>query len=495
MASLFKRPTGLTVFDHDEPYEDLYDPAEHEALPVEVPPVQVEPGSLQDLLFSQLVEGLRASMRHTESWMVRYLADQQSGVCAYCGLTLSVTGNRIDGAPRAMADLLVPLALGGTALEENRVLCCAECQNAKGGRDWLAFGRATDPVKLLARRREALLDGANHVLPLSVKGTDDAMHALRQRWAFPRFRVLAQAFGEVGYFGWDLRGLPNERGGAVRLRLRFEFGARDVSQSRFALFEVPPDRWYEAAWALVEENAVLVRPSMTDRERTAFPPFAPSSLALQERECLAPGGWHEHYERWHILLSGERWVQEARRVARWSMQAKPGQRAVEEQRRRALREKPLNDALAGLAQRLEDVRTGRAEPVASGAGRSVRSPGESAPLRRPLNPGLAQRQTAVVARHAAFLDALREGKPLPVREHEVVPVAPDAVEPSRAPLPLDVQDRLAALRERLLNPTSQATATGRTGDAVGRPGGVVDDAGGARDDALVTEGPAWGGAA
>lgn len=465
MASLFKRPTSLTVFDHDEPYEDLYDPTEHDAPPVEVPPVQVEPGSLQDLLFSQLVEGLRASMRHTESWMVRYLADQQSGVCAYCGLTLSVTGNRIDGAPRAMADLLVPLALGGTALEENRVLCCAECQNAKGGRDWLAFGRATDPVKLLARRREALLDGANHVLPLSVKGTDDAMHALRQRWAFPRFRVLAQAFGEVGYFGWDLRGLSNERGGAARLRLRFEFGARDVSQGRFALFEVPLDRWYEAAWALVEENAVLVRPSMTDRERTAFPPFSPSDLALDERERLAPGGWREHYERWHILLSGERWVQEARRVARWSVQAKPGQRVVEEQRRRALREKPVTDALAGLAQRLQDVRSGQADPTAPRAGSSVRSPGESAPLRRPLNPELAQRQDAIVARHAEFLDALREGKPLPVREREVVPVAPIPVEPMRVPLPLDVQARLAALRERLFNTTSQASATGRVGGA------------------------------
>ncbi|MCA8180706.1 HNH endonuclease [Burkholderia vietnamiensis] len=496
MASLFKRPATLTAFDHDDGFDDLYDAEDGLGQEVDVPPVQVVPGSLQDLLFSQLVDGLRASMRHTEPWMVRYLADQQDGVCAYCGLTLSVTGNRIDGAPRAMADLLVPLALGGSALEENRVLCCAECQNAKGGMDWLGFGRATAPAKLLARRREALLDAANHVLPLAVKGKVAAMDVLERRWAFPRFRVLAQVFGEVGYFGWDLRGLPNERSGEVRARLRFQFGGRDMSQGRFALYEVPLARWFEAAWSLVEENAVLVRPSMTDRERAAFPPFSPLHLDPDMRASLADDGWREHYERWHVLLTGDRWVQEARRVARWSVQAKPGQRVAQAKQRQVLREKPLADALARLAVNLDGLRTGKRAPASVPAERTGLAPGadlvgagSSVPTGlpdgstvlgpRPSNPARAQRHDRMVARHAAFREALRAGKPVPPREVE--PVAPAEAEPTRAPLPRDVQDRLAVMRERLTarlsttTPTTSTAATGRMGDARagGAPWGAV----------------------
>lgn len=446
MASLFKPPPGFSSFDHDDAYDELYDAEGYEGQPDDLPPVQVVPRSLKELFFSQLVECARQAMRHTEAWMVRYLADQQDGVCAYCGIALSVTGNRIDRAPRAMADLLVPMALGGTALERNRVLCCAECQNDKGGKDWIAFGRGTAPAQLLARRRDALLDGANHVLPLSVKGTTAAMNALKQRWAFPRFCVVAQVFEEVGLFGWDLRSLPSERTGAVRLRLRFEFGGRDVSQGRFALFEVPRERWHDAAWALVEENAVLVRPTMTAAEQAAFPPFAPGHLP------------NEHHERWHVLLSGERWVQEARRVERWSRQAKLGQRAVEQKRRAALREKALNDALAGLARRLEDVRNRKAEPVAPRARRTVGAGGSPATLRRPSNPELAQRHDALVAHHTAFLDALRDAKPLPIRA--VMPMVPVEVKPERAALPLDVQDRLDAMRERLINRGSTVLAGG-----------------------------------
>lgn len=491
MASLFKRPATLSAFDHDDGFDELYDAEDGLGQEVDLPPVQVVPGSLQDLLFSQLVDGVRASMRHTEPWMVRYLADQQDGVCAYCGLTLSVTGKRIDGAPRAMADLLVPLALGGSALEENRVLCCAECQNAKGGMDWLGFGRATAPAKLLARRREALLDAANHVLPLAVKGKVAAMEVLERRWAFPRFRVLAQVFGEVGYFGWDLRGLPNERSGQVRARLRFQFGGRDMSQGRFALYEVPIARWFEAAWSLVEENAVLVRPSMTYRERVAFPPFSPLHLEPEGRASLADDGWAEHYDRWHVLLTGDRWVQEARRVARWSVQAKPGQRVAQAKQRQVLREKPLADALARLAANLDDRRTGKRAPSSVPAERTRLAPGadlvgagSSVPTGlsdpRPSNTARAQRHDRMVARHAAFRDALRAGKPVPPRKVE--PVAPVEVEPTRAPLPRDVQDRLVAMRERLTarlsttTPTTSTAATGRTGDARagGAPWGAVE---------------------
>lgn len=491
MASLFKRPATLSAFDHDDGFDELYDVEEGLGQEVDLPPVQVVPGSLQDLLFSQLVDGVRASMRHTEPWMVRYLADQQDGVCVYCGLTLSVTGKRIDGAPRAMADLLVPLALGGSALEENRVLCCAECQNAKGGMDWLGFGRATAPAKLLARRREALLDAANHVLPLAVKGKVAAMEVLERRWAFPRFRVLAQVFGEVGYFGWDLRCLPNERSGQVRARLRFQFGGRDMSQGRFALYEVPIARWFEAAWSLVEENAVLVRPSMTDRERAAFPPFSPLHLEPEGRASLADDGWAEHYDRWHVLLTGDRWVQEARRVARWSVQAKPGQRVAQAKQRQVLREKPLADALARLAANLDDRRTGKRAPSSVPAERTRLAPGadlvgagSSVPTGlsdpRPSNTARAQRHDRMVARHAAFRDALRAGKPVPPRKVE--PVAPVEVEPTRAPLPRDVQDRLVAMRERLTarlsttTPTTSTAATGRTGDARagGAPWGAVE---------------------
>lgn len=491
MASLFKRPATLSAFDHDDGFDELYDAEDGLGQEVDLPPVQVVPGSLQDLLFSQLVDGVRASMRHTEPWMVRYLADQQDGVCAYCGLTLSVTGKRIDGAPRAMADLLVPLALGGSALEENRVLCCAECQNAKGGMDWLGFGRATAPAKLLARRREALLDAANHVLSLAVKGKVAAMEVLERRWAFPRFRVLAQVFGEVGYFGWDLRGLPNERSGQVRARLRFQFGGRDMSQGRFALYEVPIARWFEAAWSLVEENAVLVRPSMTYRERVAFPPFSPLHLEPEGRASLADNGWAEHYDRWHVLLTGDRWVQEARRVARWSVQAKPGQRVAQAKQRQVLREKPLADALARLAANLDDRRTGKRAPSSVPAERTRLAPGadlvgagSSVPTGlsdpRPSNTARAQRHDRMVARHAAFRDALRAGKPVPPRKVE--PVAPVEVEPTRAPLPRDVQDRLVAMRERLTarlsttTPTTSTAATGRTGDARagGAPWGAVE---------------------
>lgn len=491
MASLFKRPATLSAFDHDDGFDELYDAEDGLGQEVDLPPVQVVPGSLQDLLFSQLVDGVRASMRHTEPWMVRYLADQQDGVCAYCGLTLSVTGKRIDGAPRAMADLLVPLALGGSALEENRVLCCAECQNAKCGMDLLGFGRATAPAKLLARRREALLDAANHVLPLAVKGKVAAMEVLERRWAFPRFRVLAQVFGEVGYFGWDLRGLPNERSGQVRARLRFQFGGRDMSQGRFALYEVPIARWFEAAWSLVEENAVLVRPSMTYRERVAFPPFSPLHLEPEGRASLADDGWAEHYDRWHVLLTGDRWVQEARRVARWSVQAKPGQRVAQAKQRQVLREKPLADALARLAANLDDRRTGKRAPSSVPAERTRLAPGadlvgagSSVPTGlsdpRPSNTARAQRHDRMVARHAAFRDALRAGKPVPPRKVE--PVAPVEVEPTRAPLPRDVQDRLVAMRERLTarlsttTPTTSTAATGRTGDARagGAPWGAVE---------------------
>ena len=435
MVKPFQRMSGSTHGDDLDDFdlaEAAYDMPE--AWPEDVAPLPADDGDLPPLreyLMSLLAAKSQKPRQVVNSvdWLKDVLSSAQGGTCAYCGFKVVRAKAGTADARRAAQDLLIPLESGGTFAQANRVVACEVCVKRKRTQDWLSFRLAVNRSSLIAARREALLTCGNHVLPLSVKGEAAGKATLAQRWRYPRFPVMAQVFDTAGYLGWDTRDLASERGGEVRARLRFEFQGRDLSRGRFALFEIPRDRWHEAAWALIEENALLLRPDMSERAQVVHPPFTPEPMT------------NEHLERWWVVLTGERWLQESIRVARWSAQAKPGQKVFAAQRREALRMKPYEDARERVARLHESVRNGTLPPVELRPS-SVAPVLPSSDTARPLSPAMRTMLEQAAERQKAFLAAVREGRPLPRPIDPLrVAVAPEPM-PERKALPSALQASL-----------------------------------------------------
>lgn len=207
-------------------------------------------------------------------------------------------------------DPLIPLHAGGTRSSENLVVACSGCAKTKGNCDWLCFGQGVDRQALLKQREASLLLGSQHVLPLSIKTTDKAMIVFRERWRAPRFKVVAALFENQGLIAWDTHSLPTQSNGAWRLVLKTKFGATVLFDGRVLVFSIPPDRFHEALWALIESNALI--------ERVAFS----GGRAMVEHYQVFPDVEPEHLGRWDVLLTGNRWLVEVGRVRQWGQHAR-----------------------------------------------------------------------------------------------------------------------------------------------------------------------------
>lgn len=388
MSSIFAQAVARRTIAYDEHDEAWFDHAPDEPdHPVEVDPLPSLRDAFVDAVQADLIEAPHLTRKR---WVRKWIARNAAGGCMYCGHAMAVgdldTGSTLeeshnppsplssiiracavclsgtsveverawlalwnplhpDGLTakrrRAFMDTLVPLSAGGTSHLSNLALACTTCYAENGDRDWLSFGKAVDAPAFVANRREALRDAANHVLPLTVKGTRAARAVLTSRWAHPRFRAFAGVFDTCGFFAWDTRTLPPGRSGEVLLSLRFGFGATVTNDGEhLVVVEVPRDAWHDAAWMLVEENVLLHRVELSGRAAVVYREFRPS---LPE----------EHKERWWVVLSGKRWEREARRVKRWSDRAHVLQRDLESEELRGASRAPVQEVVSAALNRID----------------------------------------------------------------------------------------------------------------------------------------------
>lgn len=323
----FERRTTLSHDDEDYDDDFRIDEPDDDTSPVLIRP-------LHQIFLDALIEADEAAtLYRPHTWMRKWAARQQDARCAYCSAPVSVAAKVLPG--QAFVDLLVPVAAGGIANVENVVLCCPTCKSLKGAKDWLGFAKAFNRKAITAQRVKALMLSDNHVLPLSVKTRGVALDTFAKRFASPRFRVSAGVYQPAGFFAWDKDSLANARNGELLAQLRFGFGGKNLSTDRWGLFEVPRDRWHEAAWDLIEQNALLTAVEMSDVEEMTYPAF---THELED----------EHKERWFVRLPGERWLKEVRRVARWSTQAKPVRQAIVTEQAVANKRRPFEDAMRAI---------------------------------------------------------------------------------------------------------------------------------------------------
>lgn len=268
---------------------------------------------------SSLVETFRSAaleiLRQERAYRVRLqkkdverILVEQSERCLYCDAPIAL--HDTETKRRAVISELIPSALGG-GRGTNHLLSCASCELEKSGRDWLAWGKAVDVEAMTRRRSALLLDTLHHVLPLSVRSPAVGVKRLSERWASPRFRIFAQSFVERGLFALPL---GTDDGGASAILMR-GFGATRVEETDgdegLIVFVVDPKKFHDAAWELIQVNALVVPVTMAE---TYF--------------LYEPDLDDEHKTRWDIRLPGSRWRQECSRVREWCKQTRPLTRAA-----------------------------------------------------------------------------------------------------------------------------------------------------------------------
>lgn len=327
MSSVFARRNATRLPDFDEHECDVHDAPAFEPDPPADPVLPLREAFVQGVhLALQVVQRI-----DEKPWVRKYVKVHAAGGCMYCGRALSMTNGAQGG--RAVMDTLIPLSAGGTPALPNLVIACTTCYAEKGDRDWITFGRAMRPDLLTRNRRKALRYAANHVLPLTVKGTRAAERVFDARWENPRFRVFAGCFATSGFFAWDPLTLPPERRGEVVLSLRMGFGGTVSHDGGLVVVEVPRDAFHAAAWMLVEQNVLVEAVELPGRAAGVYLPYRPTLDA-------------EHQERWWVTLPGRRWEQEARRVARWTGQAHRLQQDLQREELQHAALRPMHDGFA-----------------------------------------------------------------------------------------------------------------------------------------------------
>lgn len=207
-------------------------------------------------------------------------------VCDYCQ-------RKIDRAtPRnAVIDYLVPLQLGGPAVNENRVLACPSCARSKGHKDlvsWKAFAsKGTEQSRqlLLAERSKVLATALNHLTHTRINAPKaTVLRELERRWSNPRFTVYAVHGSASSFIGWTKRNGAKEAHGLAAVLLRFQCQAVPVSSGKVVLYELPSDQFLDAVWLLIEHHALVKKLDVDGVEP------APHDLENWQHH------WHVHLE-------------------------------------------------------------------------------------------------------------------------------------------------------------------------------------------------------
>lgn len=225
-----------------------------------------------ELFSAQLIENDKNDKTYHPSWR------QTSTLAETCPFCFS----NIEGALSYMI-FIVPPTIGGTEGDENVVRTCIRCSKLKAMRDPLGVSSlpALSP-NLLARRHQALLHGRNHLTHLRPYVPHKELEAaLVERFSHPRIRCFASA-QERCFIGWLKKsGKPSAYSNAAGI-LRMGFNATVHEEGQALVFELDPSRFYDATWALIELNALVL-------------PVGASQLVLDDydwRRC-----WVDTYDR------------------------------------------------------------------------------------------------------------------------------------------------------------------------------------------------------
>lgn len=203
----------------------------------------------------------------TQPWMRKVVATEWSRQpgnfwrCAYCGADIGGAAMLADhkdvGMVRWDIDHLVPSAAGGPDFSTNLLPACHACNSAKRTNDWLLFGRALDPERVMRARREALAVSLNHLIrdPLHEGWTKLKVgRVLEARWQHPRSVLFATCPpGDFGYIG--MRRAMRYGDGVVAVLA----GCERVDAGKHLAWRVPKHRWLDVVWQLIALNTLVMR--------------------------------------------------------------------------------------------------------------------------------------------------------------------------------------------------------------------------------------------
>jgi hypothetical protein len=209
--------------------------------------------------FAQAVvqQGVAKPDKRDEWWRHRLVFDQQETRCVYCGAMLSLNKKGGPGR-RGCMDHLVPLFHVGPQETKNLVPACYPCHLAKRSSDLLMWEppriKPAMYQSLLERRLRMLAWSANHVLrkPGLGKRKDTVLRHLHRRWEHPRVAAWAALTDEAGFISLVAPNTLPENLVPMLRSLRAE-------PVRTLLFRVPPHRFHDAVWALIDHNALVRR--------------------------------------------------------------------------------------------------------------------------------------------------------------------------------------------------------------------------------------------
>lgn len=209
-----------------------------------------------------------------EWWRHRNVLREFNGHCAFCGADLPSDGAR-HVAP------LVPASHGGGNQGDNLVASCVACSAAKANLDWLDWRNApteTEAQALDARRLATLSVSRNHHLrnPDLGKKKDTVLRHLGARWSHRRFTVFAALMDTDGFIGWERNAAP----AADVIGVLLAHGGRRL---RPCLWRLPPDRFHDAIWQLIDLNAWVRRIDLGEAHTDPTP------------DSSGDGQWHLTY--------------------------------------------------------------------------------------------------------------------------------------------------------------------------------------------------------
>ena len=194
--------------------------------------------------------------------------------CAYCQAPLDI---RNPG--QVWIDYLVPLQLGGPAVDENRVFSCPSCARSKSHKDlvsWRPFHRLGDEtarLALLAQRRQVLAIARNHLPSTRANAPLAAvLRELEKRWEHPRFTVYAVHGKHRAYIGWTKRNGADSALGLAAALLRFGCKAVQLSTGNVVLYELDPTTFLDAVWFLIDHHALVQNVPIPSLETVALDP-------------------------------------------------------------------------------------------------------------------------------------------------------------------------------------------------------------------------------
>jgi hypothetical protein len=213
--------------------------------------------SLSDFLRAASELALADPDKRNEWWRHRLVFDQVENRCVYCGALLHLKKGSGPGR-RGCMDHLVSVRHGGPQETDNLVPSCYSCNISKASVDllvWEPIGtiEPTQYQSLLDRRLRMLAWSDNHLLrnPKLGKRKDTVIRHLSRRWQYPRALAFAALTETAGFIWLTQRGMPPDLVPMLR-----SLGATPVQH---LVFELPPQRFHDAVWALIDHNALVRR--------------------------------------------------------------------------------------------------------------------------------------------------------------------------------------------------------------------------------------------